>query len=162
MMPGKGRRFMEIIWPSVYVLSVVAINVAFAHWPSLNWLWSIGVGSIFVTRDFCQRSIGHWVILPMISGILLSYFLASPFVALASAAAFAVSEAADWIVFTVTKRQLSDRVLLSCGVSAPADSLVFLGLIGALSPMAFSAQVASKLFAAVIVWGGLRAQTVPA
>jgi hypothetical protein len=146
---------MRVFWAVAYVVSVLAVNVAFAHWPQLNWLWSIAVGSIFVTRDFCQRAIGHWVLVPMALGLGLSYLLASPFVALASAAAFAASETTDWIVFTVTKRPLADRVLLSCGFSAPIDSLIFLGIIGALSPIAFAAQVASKLLAAVIVWGGL-------
>lgn len=145
-----------IAWVVGYVLSVLAINVAFAHWPELNWLWSIGVGSIFVTRDFCQRAIGHWVGLPMIIGLVLTYFLASPFVALASASAFAVSESADWLVFTITKRSLADRVLLSCGISAPLDSAVFLGIIGLLTPAAFLAQVASKLVAATVVWMLLR------
>lgn len=144
-----------ISWALAYVLSVVAINICFEHWPHLNWLWSIGVGSIFVTRDFCQRAIGHWVGLPMIVGLILSYFMASPFVAFASASAFAVSETADWLVYTITKRSLADRVFLSCGISAPLDSAVFLGIIGALSPVAFSAQVASKLVAAIIVWFAL-------
>lgn len=143
------------IWIIFYIASVVAVNVAFEHWPQLNWLWSIGVGSIFVTRDFCQRQIGHWVALPMLAALILSYFMASPFVALASALAFAVSETADWLVFTMTKRPLRDRVLLSCAISAPLDSAVFLGTIGFLTPLAFSAQVASKLVAAVVVWASL-------
>lgn len=148
----------SLFWIGAYITSVVAINVAFEHWPELNWLWSIGVGSIFVTRDFCQRHIGHWVGVPMLAGLVLSYVLASPFVAAASAAAFLVSETADWLVFTITKRPLRDRVLLSCAVSAPLDSAVFLGLIGFLTPFAFSAQVASKLVAAIVVWGVLRAR----
>ena len=145
----------KLLWAVAYVLSVLVVNVAFAHWPQLNWLWSIAVGSIFVTRDFCQRAIGHWVVVPMALGLALSYLLASPFVALASAAAFAASETTDWIVFTVTKRPLADRVLLSCGFSAPIDSLIFLGIIGALSPFALSAQIASKLIVAIVVWRGL-------
>ena len=39
----------------------------------------------------------------------------------ASAAAFAVSESVDWLVFAITKRPLKDRVLLSCAASAPVD-----------------------------------------
>lgn len=74
----------------VYVATVLAVNVAFAHWPELAWLWSFGVGGVFVARDFCQRSIGHWALLPMVAGIGLSWWLADPFVALASATAFAV------------------------------------------------------------------------
>ena len=147
-------------WSVAYVLSVVAVNMAFAHWPQFNWLWSVAVGSIFVTRDFCQRTIGHWVVVPMALGLGLSYALASPFVALASAAAFAASETTDWVVFTVTKRPLADRVLLSCGLSAPIDSMIFLGIIGALSPAVLGAQIISKLVAAFVVWGGLTHQRI--
>ena len=151
---------MKLIWPIVYLLSVLAVNVAFARWPGLNWLWSIAVGGIFVSRDFCQRAVGHWVVVPMALGLALSYLLASPFVALASAAAFAVSETTDWVVFTLTRRPLEDRVLFSCALSAPVDSVIFLSIIGALSPLAVSLQIGSKLIAAVVVWGGLSARRV--
>lgn len=146
----------KYLWMLLYVATVVAINMAFAWRPDLAPLWSVAVGFVFVARDFTQRAIGHWVIAPMTIGIALSYWLANPFVATASAAAFAISEATDWLVFTVTKRPLRDRVLWSCAASAPVDSAVFLGMIGALSVSAFSAQVVSKLVAAAIVWGLLR------
>jgi hypothetical protein len=70
-------------WIAAYVASVVGVNIAFSHFPQLDWLWSIAVGSIFVTRDFTQRAIGHWVFAPMAIGLVLSYLLADPFVALA-------------------------------------------------------------------------------
>jgi uncharacterized PurR-regulated membrane protein YhhQ (DUF165 family) len=143
---------VKTVWIFLYIASVVAVNMAFAHWPQLSWLWSVGVGSIFVTRDFCQRSIGHYVVIPMIIGMILSYWMASPFVALASAAAFSVSETVDWIVFTITKRPLKDRVLLSCGLSSPADSFVFLSIVGILSPFLFLFQMMSKLVAGIMVW----------
>ena len=145
-----------MIWSLAYVLSVLGVNMAFSHWPQLDWLWSIAVGSIFVTRDFTQRAIGHWVFAPMAVGLILSYALADPFVALASTVAFAVSETTDWLIYTVTKRPLADRVLWSCAASAPLDSAVFLGMIGALAWAPFGLQVASKMVAALIVWGGLR------
>lgn len=146
---------MKVIWIVTYVSSVVIVNMLFNWRPDLAPLWSIIVGSIFVTRDFCQRAIGHWVALPMLIGIILSYFLASPFVAIASATAFAVSESVDWLIFTVTNRPLRDRVLWSCAASAPADSAVFLLMIGAFSFSALALQISSKLVAALIVWGGL-------
>lgn len=140
-----------------YVAGIVAINMAFSLAPDLNWLWSIAVGGIFVARDYSQRSLGHWVLLPTLIGVGLSYWLASPFVAAASAAAFAASELADWAVYTLTKRPLADRILLSSAISTPIDSAVFLGIIGFLTPWAFAAQVGSKMIAAVIVWATLRA-----
>lgn len=142
----------------VYVATVLAVNVAFAHWPEFAWLWSFGVGGVFVARDFCQRSIGHWALLPMVAGIGLSWWLADPFVALASAAAFAVSESIDWLVFTVTRRPLRDRVLWSCCAAAPADSVVFLAMIGALAPGPLLAQIGSKVVAGLVVWLWLRSR----
>ena len=143
-----------MIWSAVYLATIVAVNAAFAWRPDLNALWSIAVGSIFVTRDMAQRSIGHRVLIVMGVGVVLSYFLASPFVALASAAAFACSEAIDWIVFTVTGRPLRDRIMWSCAASAPVDSAVFLGLVGLFAPLPFVAQIASKMIAAFAVWSG--------
>lgn len=140
------------VWVVAYVGSVLAVNMAFAWRPDLAPLWAVAVGSIFVTRDFCQRSMGHWVALPMLAGITLSYFLASPFVALASATAFAISESTDWLVFTVTKRPLRDRVLWSCAASAPVDSAVFLLMVGAFSVPTLTISVASKLIAAIVLW----------
>ena len=148
----------KVGWIGAYIGSVVAVNVAFSIAPDLNWLWAIAVGSIFVSRDYCQRQIGHWVAAPMVVALVISYLMADPFVALASACAFAVSEATDWLVFTITKRPLKDRVLLSCGFSAPIDTAVFLGMIGILSPGLFAISVASKLVAAVILWGGYTAR----
>lgn len=135
-----------------YIATVVAVNLAFSVAPHLNWLWSIAVGGIFVMRDLVQRQIGHWVLLPMLVALALSYLLADPFVALASALAFACSEAADWLVFTVTRRPLRDRVLWSCAASAPVDSAVFLLVAGFFGWQTFALQVVSKLAAAVLVW----------
>lgn len=141
-----------MIYAAAYLLTILAVNIAFGHWPELSWLWAIAVGSIFVTRDYAQRALGHWVVVPMVLALALSYILASPFVALASAAAFAISESMDWIIFTITRRPLPDRVLWSCATSAPLDSLVFLGMIGALSIAPFALSVASKMVAALMVW----------
>ena len=136
----------------LYVGSVTAINVAFARAPQYDWAWAILVGFIFVARDYCQRRMGHWVVLLMVLGIGLSYLLASPFVAFASAAAFAISETTDWLVFTITKRPLRDRVLWSCAASSPIDSAVFLHIVGALSLGVFVLSVASKMLAGLLVW----------
>jgi uncharacterized PurR-regulated membrane protein YhhQ (DUF165 family) len=141
-----------MIYAIAYLLTILGVNVAFGHWPELSWLWAIAVGSIFVTRDYAQRALGHWVFVPMVVALILSYILASPFVALASACAFAVSESTDWLVFTATKRPLRDRILWSCALSAPLDSLVFLSMIGAFGFAAFGLSVASKMVASLMVW----------
>lgn len=144
-----------MIWIIAYLASVIGVNVAFAHAPQYAAFWSLAVGFVFVARDFAQRRVGHHILWFMVAGIVASYFLASPFVALASASAFAVSESADWLVFTITKRPLRDRVLGSCLVAAPLDSAVFLTIIGAFAMEPFAAQIASKIAAAFIVYMAL-------
>ena len=141
-----------MIWSAAYLVTIVAVNAAFARRPDLAPLWSVAVGSIFVTRDLAQRALRHWVLAVMFVGVVLSYVLASPFVAVASATAFACSETVDWLVFTATGRPLRDRILWSCAASAPVDSAVFLTLVGLMAPAPFIAQVVSKMAAAIIVW----------
>jgi hypothetical protein len=140
------------LWIFLYIGSVTAINAAFAHAPQYEWAWAMVVGFIFVARDYCQRQMVHWVVLLMVLGIGLSYLQASPFVAFASAAAFAISETTDWLVFTITRRPLRDRVLWSCAASSPVDSAVFLHIVGALSWGVFLLSVASKMLAGLLVW----------
>ena len=144
----------------IYIATILLVNWGFSNHPGYEWAWVLIVGVVFVARDFAQRRIGHWVWVPMGIGIALSWWLADPFVALASATAFAISESIDWGVFTVTRRPLADRILLSSLISTPVDTAVFLGMIGILSPSLFVAGVASKMAAALIIWGGLHARHV--
>lgn len=142
-----------------YILLVVGVNVAFAHvplitlpggeqWPPVSLL----VGVVFVMRDYAQRHVGHNVLWAMLAGCAISWFMASPGLALASAAAFAVGESVDWAVFTITKRPFSQRILWSSAVGTPLDSLVFLGLVNLLSPFAFISMTVSKMASSVLVY----------
>ena len=143
-------------WIFTYIATILAINVFFSYTPR-EWqlIGATGAGFVFVSRDYVQRQYGKWwAIPPMIIGIYLSYLLASQFVALASAIAFAASETVDWLIFTITKRPLKDRILWSCPPSAVLDTIVFLSMLGALNWYLFWTSVASKSLAAVMVWGG--------
>ena len=114
------------------------------------------VGAVFILRDYAQKDLGHYVWVPMAVGILLSYLMADPFIAMASALAFIVSEATDWAVYTKTKRPMKDRILLSSAISVPVDSLVFLVVAGFFGWTAFFVMVVSKMIASVIVWLSLK------
>ena len=90
---------MRLKFTMLYIALIVAVNYAFTQVPPITLpdgtVWppvALIVGFVFVVRDFAQREIGHWVLLAMLIGAVLSYFMADPFVAVASAAAFAVSE----------------------------------------------------------------------
>ncbi len=154
---------MRYKFTALYVALIVAVNYAFTVVPLVKLpdgtMWppvSLLVGFVFVARDFAQREIGHKVLLAMLVGVAISYFMANPFVATASAAAFLISELVDWAVYSFTKRPLSQRILYSSLLGAPVDSAVFLGGIGLLSPVGVGAMTASKLVGAFLVWWMIR------
>jgi uncharacterized PurR-regulated membrane protein YhhQ (DUF165 family) len=78
--------------------------------------------------------------------------MASPFVAVASLAAFLVSEFADWGVYTWIKKPFAERILISSAVSTPLDSAVFLGMIGHFSLTGVVLMTVAKMIGALIVW----------
>jgi len=154
---------MNVKFSALYIVLIVAVNWGFSvvplvdmpggeKWPPLSLI----VGFIFVARDFAQREIGHRVIIAMLIAAALSYVMASPFVAVASLAAFLVSEFADWAVYSFTGKPFSQRVLISSAVGTPLDSVVFLWGIGHLSVTGFAAMTASKMLGAVAVWWLMR------
>ncbi|HSR55313.1 MAG TPA: VUT family protein [Alphaproteobacteria bacterium] len=147
----------------IYIALIVAVNWGFTVVPLVKMpggeMWppmSLVVGFIFVVRDFAQREVGHKVLIAMGIGAVLSYVMAGPHVALASAAAFLVSELADWLVYTVTRRPFSQRILFSSLIGTPIDSVVFLYGIGHLTVSGVAAMTASKLIGALIVWWMIR------
>tara|TARA_R100000808_G_C2140435_1_gene148263 strand:- start:782 stop:1270 length:489 start_codon:yes stop_codon:yes gene_type:complete len=156
---------MRLILIAAYVAGVAVVNVAFVHLPHISLgdhgilpIATFLVGVIFVLRDFAQRSAGHWVLAAMVAGIVLSYVMAGPMVALASGVAFAVSELADYVVYTWTKRPLRDRILLSSAVGTPLDTVVFLGLLpfdAALNVVAVLTMIAVKMIGALAVYFAL-------
>ena len=148
-----------LFWAAIYIGLIVLVNWLFIvvqpvdtgggeMWPPV----ALVVGLIFIARDFAQRVIGHWVLAAMLVAGVLSYFLADPFVAYASVAAFAISELADWLVYSFTKRSFAQRILFSSVLATPLDTIVFLGIMGWLSAPAVLAMTASKLVGAVIAW----------
>lgn len=153
----------EVIYVTAYIGAIVFVNWAFSVAPMITLPGggafppvALLVGFVFVLRDMAQRAIGHIVLWAMLAGVALSYVLADPYVALASALAFAVSEFIDWGIYSTTNRPLSDRILWSSTASTPADTAIFLGLIGSFSLLAFFAMASSKMLGAVVVYVALR------
>lgn len=158
---------MRLTATALYIAMIVAVNYGFSVVPLVKLpdgtMWppmSLLVGFVFVVRDFAQREIGHRVLLAMLVGAGLSWLMADPYVAIASATAFLVSEAADWGVYSFTRRPLHQRVLLSSLAGAPLDSAVFLAAIGHLSASGVVTMTASKLAGALIVWWLMRRRAV--
>lgn len=154
---------MSLKYTALYVVLIVLVNWGFTvvplvdmpggeKWPPM----SLVVGFIFVARDFAQREIGHRVIIAMLIAAVLSYVMASPYVAVASLSAFLISEFADWAVYSFTGRPFSQRVLISSAIGTPLDSVVFLWAINHLSVSGVVAMTASKMLGAFIVWWMMR------
>jgi hypothetical protein len=124
-------------------VSVVALYIACVV--GANWLaehvGAVGVGfgldaaaavyvagPVLVVRDWVQRLAGLGIsLLAVAVGTVLSYVVASPAIATASAVSFAVSEVLDAVVYsgTVRRRDAVVAVLCSGIVGVTVDSLLF-------------------------------------
>jgi uncharacterized PurR-regulated membrane protein YhhQ (DUF165 family) len=141
-----------MIWTIAYIATIVGVNMLFARYPDQSAYWSLIVGLVFVLRDLAQRAIGHYVLAAMAVAGLATWYMASPFVAIASVSAFAAAELIDWAVYSLSRRPLQDRILISSAASVPVDSLIFLGIVGILTPQLFALQAVAKMIGATGVW----------
>lgn len=148
---------------ALYVASVIAANLLTQHYglhPLLLGLlvpagtWAAGLA--LIVRDGLQETGGRWwVTAGIVVGTGLSILTTSPALALASGVAFALSELADFAVYTrLRERSVLAAVLVSSLVGAPIDTALFLTL----SPLGFSwpaltGQVLVKVFLlAPVAW----------
>ncbi len=155
---------LQLRWTLVYVLLIPLVNWSFAHVPTLplsdGGAWSpmaVVTGLVLVVRDFAQREVGHGIFIPMAIGIALSFVMAPAQIALASAAAFAISELVDWAIYSFSKRPLSERVMLSSLGGAPLDTVVFWWLAsfavsGVFTWLTVGTAIASKLAGCFVVY----------
>lgn len=109
------------------------------------------IGAALVLRDLVQRTSGVWSALgAVLAGAAVSWLVAAPHIALASAAAFLLSELADCAVYTpLQRRGLIAAVVASACVGLVIDSAMFLWLaFGSLDFLA--GQVIGKLWAVAV------------
>ena len=124
----------------------------------------LAAGLAFTLRDLTQESLGRWWTLAAIGvGAMLSLAVSAPFVAVASATAFLVSELADFAVYTpLRERGWLRAVAASNVVGLVTDSALFLWL--AFGDLTFlPGQVWAKLWmtvAAVAVLAVVRQQRI--
>jgi queuosine precursor transporter len=105
------------------------------------------VGAALVLRDLVQRRLGvEFGICAIIVGAMISAALAPASLVIASAAAFLLSEFADFAVYTpLARRRLVTAVVASSVVGLVVDSIVFLWL--AFGSMEFLlGQIVGKLW----------------
>ncbi len=109
------------------------------------------VGAALVLRDVVQRCLGlGWGLAAIAAGTLLSTLIAPSALVVASGSAFALSELADFAVYTpLQRRRLMLALLASSTVGLVVDSIVFLVLaFGSLDFLA--GQIVGKLWAVAI------------
>ncbi len=134
------------------------VNWSFTWAPNIelfgSWAFNpvtIITGLVLVVRDFAQREIGHKVLIAMMIALAITVVLAGPKLALASGAAFAISELVDWILFTFTRFRLSTRVFLSSLIAAPIDSVVFLAGAGFFTIANVIMSITGKMTGAIVI-----------
>ena len=167
----KSRwRFGLPVLTFVYVLLIPFINWSFTWAPMWEVLpgWAfnpvtIVTGLVLVVRDFAQREVGHYVLIAMAIALALTAVAAGPELALASGAAFAISEIVDWALFTFTKFRLSSRVLLSSAIAAPLDTSIFLYGAEMIRPDQLTGpnitmSIIGKMVGAVVIWWIVRSR----
>lgn len=119
-----------------YIATILLANWLVAHVGLVDVGWGLhapcgvyAAGLALAFRDFVQRTLGRtWGIAAIVVGALLSLVVAPSF-ALASGAAFLVSESFDFAVYTpLVKRSFIGAVALSCTVGLAVDSFVFLSI----------------------------------
>lgn len=128
----------------LYMSSIILANFCVSYFGIIKFAGltfpagALFIGLTFSFRDLVQREWGDWKVwyfmicstfLTTISGTLLSH-LPIPLwkVASASAVAFIVSEAVDWLVYTFLKWKIVKRIVISNLFSTPIDSLLFVGI----------------------------------
>jgi len=136
----SGRRKLKLtIALLAYVASIVVANIATSYFGlvpiGFGLLVSAGsfaAGAALVLRDAVQvYGDRRYVFGAILVGAVLSFAMASPGIAFASAIAFLVSELVDWGIFTPIRRKGRARaVIVSSVVSAPVDTVLFLYLAG--------------------------------
>lgn len=113
-------------------------------------------GLTFVLRDSLQDAAGkRWTLAVIAAGAALSFLISAPFIALASAVAFGLSELADLVVYTpLRKRGYIRAAVASNMVGAFVDTIVFLTIAGFPLMAALPGQMVGKLLvtlAAVVI-----------
>lgn len=142
----------------LYIILIILVNNLFVYAPVLTLFGApfssadMVVGIVYLMRDFSQRELGHYVIVAMLLGCALSYYLASKEVAFASVMSFFVGEFIDWVIFTYTKKPLSQRLLSSTLICAPIDSSVFLYCVGQLNLVGVLVLTLGKAVGIFSVW----------
>lgn len=110
-------------------------------------------GLSFVLRDAVQDAGGkRWVAAVIAIGAVLSFLVSAPFIALASAAAFGLSELSDFAIYTpLRKRGYIRAAVASNVIGAVVDTVAFLAIAGFPVWAGLPGQLAGKFTITLVV-----------
>lgn len=115
-------------------------------------------GLAFVARDAVQDTSGRIAVLvALVAGGVLSWFASTPHLAVASAAAFGLSELVDMAVYTPLRNRGYVRAALASNlVGSVVDTFVFLSLAGfGLAPLVVAGQLVGKFWVTALTVAGV-------
>lgn len=112
-------------------------------------------GLSFVIRDSLHDAAGkRWTLAVIAAGAALSFLVADPRIALASAVAFGLSETADLAVYAPLRRRGYIRAAVASNiVGSVVDTIVFLTIAGFPLMAALPGQLVGKLAVTAVVVG---------
>lgn len=166
-----NKRVISAVIAVAYIGGIVAANYVTTQYGlvPMGFGLTATAGTFFAglalaLRDVGQDFIGRLGVAGLIlTGCVISYFVAAPFIAIASASAFLVSEFLDMAAYSPIRRRTSAgtrtwilAVAISGLLGAIADSLVFLSIAGfPVTPVAILGQLVGKSWAiGLVVLGG--------
>ncbi|MDR1998548.1 MAG: hypothetical protein LBQ06_01205 [Frankiaceae bacterium] len=155
---------------AVYMASVVLANVLTARlglvavgFGLVATAGTYAIGGAYGTRDLVQWWLGRWyVFAAMAAGAVVSWWLATPRLAVASGATFALAEVLAFAVFVPLRRRgFAAAVAGASAAGVVADTFLFLWLAGfPLTLVVVAGQLLGKAYvtaAIVLVRGAGRA-----
>lgn len=157
---------MTRIWAIVAYLSTIVL----ANWLTARFGFvPVGLGlaatagtylagAAFVARDAVQDTAGRLAAVgAVVAGCGLSWFVATPQLAVASGAAFLLSELADMAIYTPLRRRGYVRAALASNLAGSVvDTFIFLWLAGfGLSVLVVGGQLVGKAYATLAVVGAV-------
>ena len=178
------NRKIAALSAAIYCLAIVGANYLIVHGfpgatptPFGTYTVPVGFGLVapagtyaiavsWPARDILQRSGGRTVgIIAIAVGAILSWWVSSPAIAVASGVTLALSETCDFLVYTPLQRRWFVPAVIASGVvAAVVDSVVFIHLAG-LPTSQIPGLIVGKLWIVTLVAGpiafGLR-KVVPA
>lgn len=133
------KRLASLPTAAAYVAAVVLANVLTEHFGLVNIGFGLSAtagtfaaGFVLASRNVTQDFVGRLPVIGlMLLGCVLSWWLASPELAIASAVAFALSETTDMGVYSPLRKHGFTRAsLVAASVGAVVDTFAFLWLAG--------------------------------